>query len=463
LNLKMTGNPFSFLTAGMGAVGRAAMCAAALATAVAPVQAQIVSDEEAAPTTSLNIPEGLTLYGNTDPNVRTATAVVNGEVITGTDVDQRLALVMSANQNANMTEEDIARLRLQVLRNLIDETLQIQAAEADELTVTPDEVRQNFARVAQQNNQTPEQLDEYLASIGSSGASLRRQIWGEIAWSRVISRNVGPFVNVSEEEVNDMLDEMKKAQGTEEYRLGEIYLSASSENAQQVEATARQILDQVRGGGSFVAYARQFSEASTAAVGGDLGWVRLAQLPPQLALVARELQVGQVVGPVEIPGGFSILYLIDKRQVAMADPRDAMLSLKQVSISFPPGATEATARAAAEQFATQTQAIRGCGDVQSVADKLGASVVTNDQVRIRDLPRPLQQPLLQMNVGQSTPPFGSVEDGIRVLVLCGRDDPQQIALPSFEVMRDNLEQERIGRRAQIYLRDLRRDAIIDYN
>lgn len=459
----MIGNSIQLMKSGRRVAGRAILCAAALAMAAAPGGAQTVDDVAGAPGSGLDIPEGLTLYGNADPNVRTATAVVNGEVITGTDVDQRLALVMSANQNAEMSDEDISRLRLQVLRNLIDETLQIQAAQADEMTVSAEEVAQNFARVAAQNNQTPEQLAAYLTSIGASAESLKRQIRGEIAWSRVISRNVGPFVNVSEEEVNDMLTQMKEAQGTEEYRIGEIYLSSSTENAEQVRTTARQILEQIRGGGSFLAYARQFSEASTAAVGGDLGWIRLAQLPPQLAVVAREMQVGQVVGPVEIPGGFSILYLIDKRQVAMADPRDAVLSLKQLSLQFPEGSTEEQARSAAERFATQTQNIRGCGDAQAVADRLGASVVNNDQVRIRDLPRPLQDPLLQMNIGQATPPFGSVEDGIRVLVLCGRDDPQQMALPTFEAMRDNLEQERIGRRAQIYLRDLRRDAIIDYN
>ena len=75
----------------------------------------------------------------------------------------------------------------------------------------------------------------------------------------------------------------------------------------------------------------------------------------------------------------------------------------------------------------------------------------------------MQNAILQLQIGQTTPPFGSVEDGIRVLMLCGRDDPQQNAGPDFETLMNQIEDERIGKRAQRYLRDLRNDAYIEYN
>jgi len=152
-------------------------------------------------------------------------------------------------------------------------------------------------------------MDDYLRKIGSSPASLKRQIEGELAWQRLLARNVQPFVNVSEDEVNELLDRLKASKGTEEYRLGEIYLASTPETESAVFENGKKIMDQLQQGGSFIAYARQFSQASTAAVGGDLGWIRLPQLPTELAGVARELQPGQLVGPVKIPGGFSILYL----------------------------------------------------------------------------------------------------------------------------------------------------------
>lgn len=410
-----------------------------------------------------NMPANISLLAEPDSNVRTATAIVNGHVITGTDVEQRVALVTSASSNT-ISEEELRRLRMQVLRNLIDETLQIQAADAQEITVTRAEVDDRYNTVAVQNfGQDTAAMDEYLRSIGSSPASLKRQIEGELAWTNLLRRNISPFVNVSEEEVNELLKRLESSRGTEEFRLGEIFLSATPENRAEVAQGAQQIVAQLRQGGSFVAYARQFSEASTAAVGGDLGFVRLAQLPAELATVAQEMQPGQLVGPVEIPGGFSILYLIDKRQVLMADPRDAILSLKQISIAFPADIDEETAGAQVQAFTTGVQSIRGCGDADSAAATFGASVVTNDQIRARSLPEQLQNIVLNLQVGQATPPFGSVEEGVRVLMLCGRDDPVLESGPDFEQLMGQLEEERINKRAQRYLRDLRNDAYIEYN
>lgn len=423
-----------------------------------PARAQVETPQGA-----ISIPENVTIFGKNDPNVRRAAVVVNGEIITGTDIDQRLALILAANEG-KVGEEEMKRLRMQVLRNLMDETLQIQEARSNDIEIPEEEVDQTYARVAQQNfNQTASALNAYLTRIGSSPASLKRQIRGELAWQRLLRRNVQPFVNVSEEEVKELMERLRAAKGTEEFRIGEIFLSATPETQASVFENGKRIVDQLRQGGSFVAYARQFSEASTAAVGGDLGWIRLAQLPAELASAARELAPGQLVGPVQIRGGFSILYLIDKRQVLTADPRDALLSLKQISISFPAGTTQALAQRRATEFADAMKAARGCGTVDAIAAGIGAQVVANDQVKARDLPGPLQDVLLALSLGETSPPFGSIDDGVRVLMLCGRDDPQAASGPSFDQLMAQMEDDRVNKRAQMYLRDLRRDAVIDYN
>ncbi|QJB70538.1 peptidylprolyl isomerase [Parasphingorhabdus halotolerans] len=443
-------------------IPKLALVILAATLAATPSSSQTVADS-AVPNTGLNIPEELTIFGKNDPNVRRATAVVNGDIITGTDVGQRLALIVAAN-GGEVSEEEQQRLRLQILRNLIDETLQIQEAEANEITISPEEVESTYRQVAQQNfKQDIGGFETFLRSKGSSANTLKQQIKGELAWSRLLRRNIQPFINVGDEEVNAIIERLNASKGTSEYRIGEIYMSASQETAEQVAVNMRKILEQIRGGGSFVAYARQFSEASTAATGGDLGWVRPAQLPQSLAEAAVQMQVGQVVGPVSVPGGFSILYLIDQRQILTADARDALLSLKQLSIAFPEGTTEQQATTKASQFASATEGIKGCGAANEVAASIGAAVVDNDQVRLRDLPAALQDTIANLPIGQASAPFGSITDGVRVLILCGRDDPQTANAPSFDQIMSQLENERVNKRAQIYLRDLRRDAIIEYN
>ena len=439
----------------------ALVSSAAAVLALSPASSQTAADEPAQQ--GLDIPGGGQLLAKpSDPNVRKATAIVNGEIITGTDVDQRLALIVIANEG-QLPPEEMARFRTQILQNLIDETLQIQEAAANEIEVTDAEVNQYFERVAEQNfKRSVADTDKYLTSRGSSIATLKRQIKAELSWNRLLSRNVRPFINVSDDEVNAIIERINTTKGTTEYRLGEIYLSATPENQEKVFANARKILEQIQQGGSFTAYARQFSEASTAAVGGDLGWVRLEQLPQSLATAAAEMGSNEIVA-VPSPGGISLLLLIDRRQVATTDPRDSLLSLKQLAISFPQGMTEAQAGPIVKRFSEETQKIRGCGTADEMARTLSADVVNRDGIKVRDLPGPLQQIMLDLPVGQSTPPYGSMADGIRVFVLCGRDAPEAAAQESFDDVMSRLEDERINKRARLYLRDLRRDAIVEYN
>ncbi len=432
-----------------------------LAGAAGIAVAQTVGDQAQTPAAGLNLPQNLQIFGKADPNVRKPTAIVNDAVITGTDVDQRVNMITGL-RNLTIKPEERDQLRLQVLRQLIDETLQIQEAKHNDITVTPQEIEQSFARVARNFQRDPAGLRAYLVQVGSSERSLKRQIEGELAWQRLLRRRVEPFVSVGEEEVKSIIERLEQAKGTEEYNLREIYLSAPPERQAEVTEAMRAMVEKMKSGTPFEYFASNMSEASTRAVGGDLGWVRPAMLPEPLAKAAGEMQVGQIAGPVAVPGGYSLLYLVDKRTVLGADPRDAKLSLRQISVKFPAGLAQPQVQARAAQFAEATQKIQGCGNVEKVAASIGADVVDNDAIRIRDLPPQLQDIMVKLQVGQATPPFGSPEDGVRVLVLCGRDDPRVASQPSAQQIQQGLEQERVNLRAQRMLRDLRRDAIVEY-
>ncbi|HEY0596326.1 peptidylprolyl isomerase [Sphingopyxis sp.] len=434
----------------------------AVAAGITPVLAQTVADSDV-PTTSLNIPGNVQIFGDAKSNVYRPSATVNGEIITATDIEQRMALIRIANSDAALPPEELQRLRSQVFSNLIDEKLQIQEAKAAEITIDENVVNEQFARLATRFKQTPDQFSAYLASKGSSAAAVKQQIRGEFAWDRLLSRNIQSTTNVSTDEVQAVEKRLNEAKGQDEFHLGEIYLSATPENAAAVGENAKKIIQALQAGGSFAAYARQFSEATTASVGGDLGWVRPALLPQSMADAAAQMQPGQLVGPVEVPGGISIMLMIDRRQVLTADPRDAILSLKQVSLDFPAGTTQAKASELAGQFAEATRSIAGCGAADDVAKSLGATVVSRDNIEMRALPAPLQSTLINLQIGQTTQPFGAANEGVSVLVLCGRDLPQTATSANSEQIEQRLLEEKVNKRAQRYLRDLRRDAVIEYS
>ena len=439
---------------------RAMLFAAGMTAAIGAAGIAFAQTAPANSTSPLNLPSEVTVFGNRMPEVVKATAIVNGEVITQTDINQRMAFLMIAAERPPQGEE-VERLRQQVFSNLIDESLQIQAAKAAEIEITDAEIDRTVTRVAANVKQTPEQMADYLKSRGASIRTIRRQIEGEIAWRRLQSAKIESGSSVGEDEVKAVLDRLEASKGTQEFRVGEIFLPATSATMQQAQANAAQIIQGIRQGGSFVAYARQYSEASTAAVGGDLGWVRPEQLPEPIANVMRQMTPGQISAPIPIPGGVSIIAVQDVRKILTADPRSAVLTLKQVSINFPAGTSRQAAEPIVARFAEAARNIGGCGGADKMAAEFKAEVVEADDVKLRELPPVLQQMMIGMQIGQATQPIGSLDEGVRVLVLCGRDETDP-TMPTYDQLFAQMNEERVNLRARRYLRDLRRDAVIDF-
>ena len=440
------------------------MAAAALAVAAASgAMAQDSPDSDDAQVNtahSLKLPQNPQVFGAAIPSVIKATAIVNGDVITQTDVDERLTWLALANGN-QIPADEVERLRQQVIaqpdrRNARDPGRQEREDRNQEIGYRPH--RRARCRKRQANPRT----DDRLSPVeGTSIQTMRRQIEGEIAWQRLQSAKIESGISVGDDEVKAVLDRLNASKGVEEYHVGEIFLSATPATESQILDNANKILEALHNGASFAGYARQYSEASTAAVGGDLGWVRPEQLPAALATTLREMTAGTVSSPIMVPGGVSILAVQDTRKILTADPRDAVLTLKQVSISFPKGTSRQAAEPIAAQFGAASRTIGGCGGAEKLAADFHGEVVTSDQVKLRDLPVTLQQMMLPMQVGQTTQPFGSLDEGVRVLVICGRDevDPGQ---PSYDDVYNQINEERVNTRARRYLRDLRRDAVIEF-
>ena len=216
---------------------------------LAPLASAVAAQGGAQPPASgpLNIPSNVQFVGQTESGVRKATAIVNGDVITGSDVDQRVNLLVVTNQ-IQLPPAETERFRAQVLRNLIDESLKIQAAQQQEIGVEDREVDQYYQRFASNNHQTPTAFTAYLRSIGASERTMKRQIRGELSWQRLVRRNIEPFVTVGDDEVQAVMARLVARRGTPEYHVAEIFMSAPPETATQVQGTMTQLVTQIRGG-----------------------------------------------------------------------------------------------------------------------------------------------------------------------------------------------------------------------
>ena len=124
-------------------------------------------------------------------------ATVNDDVISNYDVEQRMRLVLSTSPG-QITEQQIQRLRAQVLETLIDEALQIQEAGRLSIRVLEQEVQQAIKRIEEQNTLPIGGLADVLSNAGANLTTLENQVRSQMLWSRVITRRLRPTVFVGQ-------------------------------------------------------------------------------------------------------------------------------------------------------------------------------------------------------------------------------------------------------------------------
>jgi len=393
--------------------------------------------------------------------VESIRAIVNDEVISEYDVEQRLNLILAA-AGGEITPEQRELLRQQALQNLVDEKLQLQEAAEFDLVISDEEVEQTIGAIGQQYGMPPDQFAAYLERAGASLNSLRQQIRAELAWTRLVRGRLNSQVAVSDDEVQNILDRLQQNAGQNEYLVSEIFLIVDSpEREREVRQTAERLVDQLRQGAPFNVMARQFSEAATAAVGGDLGWVPQGQLTEEVDRALANMRPRTISDPVRAPGGYYILLLRDRRKILTVDPLDVKVDLTQISVPYPPDADDEAKAATKEKVAKMAASVSTCDDLDATTNGLdGATVSPIGALRIGDMPAALQETVETLEVGHATPPI-ETDNGLQVLVVCDRDEPE-VNLPTFDTIEESLRQQRLSLMARRYLRDLRRDAIVDY-
>jgi peptidyl-prolyl cis-trans isomerase SurA len=250
-------------------------------------------------------------------------AVVNEDVITSGDLVDRinLGIVTSGLPNDDATRQ---RLAPQVLRGFIDEKLQVQEAERLGIAVTEAEVDQAMATIAQRNRTTAPELERALSDRGLNPRALREQLRAQIAWIKIVARELRPRVVVTQEQV-DLAVRRGGTAGDQgrELLLSEILLPVYDRAQEEaVLADARGLAATLRAGAAFPAVARQVSAAASAEDGGELGWVPVGAITPDLRDRIAALPVGQVSDPIVSPAGVHLFLVREQRAAAAGAPTD---------------------------------------------------------------------------------------------------------------------------------------------
>jgi len=252
-------------------------------------------------------------------SVNRIVAIVDKGVILQSQLDEQVKQTyqrLPPEQRASISRDDIEK---RVLDRMVITELQLQIARRSAIKISDAEIEDSIKRIASANKLSAEKFLDVLQKDGVTLKSFKNSIKDQMLVRRVQSSYVHHEVKISEQEVKSFLNLIEQSQGDQstEYRLGHILIStpenASPQQITKARKKAAKIITSLNNGKKFSTLSIANSDASNALEGGDLGWMKLAQMPSLLTPFVEKMQVNEFSDPIESPSGFHIIKLFETR------------------------------------------------------------------------------------------------------------------------------------------------------
>ncbi|RIJ28708.1 peptidylprolyl isomerase [Henriciella algicola] len=374
-------------------------------------------------------------------------AIVNDQPISYSDVRERGSLLLLTLGAQQPTQQQIQQITSQALDELIDEKLQLQEAAEYEVEVSEDDINRAIADMARQSGLDRDGLVNVLLQSGVNPSSLEDQMRAEIAWRRIMGGLYGSRIRVSRNQIDEAIEQQRTALTQVQYNLDEIFLYAPTEQdkAQAIQG-AGTILEQLEAGAPFSLAAQRLSSAPTSAAGGDMGWVALDDIDPEVADAVRGMSGPGISKPITVSDG---IYLINYK--AKRDPNELETRVDLVRLAVVDGSEDALRDAASQANSCEAAVAAADGDPNLSANELS-------DIRVEDLGSEGQNMISEVGIGQPTQVFAT-SGTLAVMYVCDRRQ-SGAAVPTREEMEDRLFGRELQMISQRSLRNLRREATI---
>ena len=244
--------------------------------------------------------------------------------------------------------------------------------------------------------------------------------------------------------------------------MSEIFVPVEDpSSAAETKRFVDDVIGRLRQGLPFPIAATQFSQSQTALQGGDLGWVSTGQLDPEVASVVQRMPPGAISNAIEVPGGYQIVALRQKRETGRENA--TMVTLRQAFLPFTSPLDPQNPTEQQRQQLTRAQGIRGGCDAVEAAARAANSPRPADpggEVRLETLAPPaLRQLVAGLTPGRPSQPIVTPE-GILVIAVCSRET-RNLATFTPEQAKQQILRERAENLSRQQTRDLRRRATIE--
>ena len=265
-------------------------------------------------------------------DIQSIAVIVNDEVISKYDVNQRVKLVL-VTSGIPATEENIKRIEEQAIKALINEKIQIQEAIKLEVPQSPEEINLMLENIARGNQTTAEGILESITSQGVNSETLLDQIKSELLWNKIVRGRFGSYINISDEEVNIIYNRTIQNINNSQYDISEIFIGFENENEEkEAKDLSEKLIEQLRNNISFEPVAQQFSQAPSSGQGGFIGWVNEGQLDPEIISNIKKIEIGSVSDPIKTVNGYYIIKLNGKSEEGGKNSMKNQYDL--ISVSF---------------------------------------------------------------------------------------------------------------------------------
>ena len=245
-------------------------------------------------------------------------AVVNDQVITRRDLDERVSGVLSRmrEQGTPLPPSDV--LERQVLERMIQTRVQLQYASDTGLRVDDAALDSTISRIAANNKITVQEMRSAIEKDGIPFAKYRDDLRDEIITARLREREVDSRIQIADSEVDNFLNTLQQQESrSEEFNLSHVLIrvpeQASPEQLQDRRKRAEAALAQIKNGADFRQIAAGVSDAPDAVQGGLMGWREFVQLPTLFADGVKALKPGEVTPVLRSAAGFHIIRVNDRR------------------------------------------------------------------------------------------------------------------------------------------------------
>jgi peptidyl-prolyl cis-trans isomerase SurA len=275
-------------------------------------------------------------------------AVVNDEVITQNDLNDRVNLVIRQLQRQGGQIPPSDQLSRQILERMINDMVQLQLAKENGVKVDDSTLDKTIDRIAQENNLSMADFRAALDRDNVKYPRFREDIRHEILLARLREREVENAVVVTDTEVDaELAREKTEASSDSEFQLAHVLVmvpqQATPDQIEQRRRRAVLALSELRRGANFAQVAATYSDAPDALQGGNLGWRPAARLPQLFVETLEKLQPGEVSDVIRSPNGFHIVKLLEKRGKAAAGGVQ-QTHVRHILVRAREGLTEAEAR-----------------------------------------------------------------------------------------------------------------------